>query len=77
MPSPIKIPHPFRPDKTLASAFVVEAVIYPLEPFQLPAVRGFLRPRVLGAKAAFLPAVNSLSGEVGLAPCEGLVQCSS
>jgi hypothetical protein len=41
MPSPIKIPHPFRPGKTLASAFVVEAVIYPLEPFQLPAVEWF------------------------------------
>ena len=45
MPRPIKIPHPFRPGKTIASAFVVEAVIYPLEPFQLPGIEWFSRTK--------------------------------
>jgi hypothetical protein len=41
MPSGVRIPHPFRPGKNLASAFVVQRVIYPVEPFQRPAVEWF------------------------------------
>jgi hypothetical protein len=41
MPEGIRIPHPFRPGKTRASAFVIQQVLYPIEPFDLPAVMWF------------------------------------
>lgn len=41
IPSAIRVPHPFRPGKDLASAFVVHRVIYPIEPFDRPAVEWF------------------------------------
>jgi hypothetical protein len=41
MPSGVRVPHPFRPGKNLASAFVVQRVIYPVVPFQPPAVEWF------------------------------------
>ncbi len=41
MPSGVRVPHPFRPGKSLASAFVVQRVIYPVESFQAPAVEWF------------------------------------
>src|SRR5271169_1802413 len=40
-PTGVRVPHPFRPRKTLASAFVVQRIIYPVEPFQRPAVEWF------------------------------------
>jgi hypothetical protein len=40
-PKGIKIPHPFRPGKTLASAFVVQGIIHPAETFVGPAVEWF------------------------------------
>jgi hypothetical protein len=42
IPSNIKVPHPFRPGrKKLASAFVVQRVIYPIELFPRPKVEWF------------------------------------
>jgi hypothetical protein len=58
MPTGVRIPHPFRPGKKLASAFVVEAVIYPLEPFQLPAVEWFSP-----SKGPWCPGVLPTRGE--------------
>src|SRR5208282_1302021 len=41
MPNDVRVPHPFRPSRKLASAFVVQRVICPVEPFQRPAVEWF------------------------------------
>jgi hypothetical protein len=41
MPNGVRVPHPFRPGKKLASAFVVKAVIRPVEPIQRSAVEWF------------------------------------
>lgn len=41
IPEGVRVPHPFRPGKKLASAFVVQRVIQPVEPFELPAVEWF------------------------------------
>lgn len=41
MPNGVRVPHPFRLGKKLASAFVVQRVTYPIEPFQGPAVEWF------------------------------------
>ena len=41
MPAGVRVPHPFRPGKRLASAFIVQRIIYPVEPFQRPAVEWF------------------------------------
>ena len=41
MPKGVRVPHPFRPGKRLASAFVVQRVICPVEPFPRPAVEWF------------------------------------
>lgn len=41
MPERIRVPHPFRPRQTLASAFVVQRVIYPVVPFRRPAIEWF------------------------------------
>ncbi|MBI4459472.1 MAG: hypothetical protein HY648_05385 [Acidobacteria bacterium] len=41
MPGKVRVPHPFRPGKKLASAFVVQRVIYPVQPFERPAVKWF------------------------------------
>jgi len=38
MPSRVQVKHPFRPHKTLASAFVVRQIFYPGERFQSCAV---------------------------------------
>lgn len=40
-PSGIRVPHPFRPGQTLASAFVVKQITYPVEQFQRPTVEWF------------------------------------
>jgi hypothetical protein len=45
MPRGVRVPHPFRPGKKLASAFVVRQIIFPIEPFQLPAVEWFSRKK--------------------------------
>jgi hypothetical protein len=37
-PAGVRVPHPFRGDRRQASAFVVERIAYPVEPFALPAV---------------------------------------
>jgi hypothetical protein len=41
VPRGVRVPHPFRPGKKLASAFIVKRIIYPVEPFQLPPVEWF------------------------------------
>ncbi len=41
MPSGIRVPHPFRPRKTLASAFVVQQVLFPIESFKPPVVEWY------------------------------------
>ena len=41
MPKGVRVPHPFRPGKKLASAFVVQRVICPVEPFHRSAVEWF------------------------------------
>jgi hypothetical protein len=41
MPEGVRVPHPFRPGRKLASAFVVQRVIHPVQPFELPAVEWF------------------------------------
>ena len=38
MPDKIKVPHPFRPNKSLASAFIVERIFHPIEEFSSPSV---------------------------------------
>jgi hypothetical protein len=41
VPPLIRVPHPFGPGKTVASAFVVRRVHYPIKPSQLPFVEWF------------------------------------
>jgi hypothetical protein len=41
IPPEVKVLHPFPPDKTLASAFVVKRVIYPVEAFDRPGVEWY------------------------------------
>jgi len=41
MPNGVRVPHPFRPGKKRASAFVVKRVICPGESFRRPAVEWF------------------------------------
>ena len=41
IPEGVRVPHPFRSGKKLASAFVVQRIIHPVEPFELPAVEWF------------------------------------
>lgn len=41
IPAGVRVPHPFRPRKRLASAFVVRRIMYPVEPFERPAVEWF------------------------------------
>jgi hypothetical protein len=43
MPKGVSVPHPFRPSKKqkLASAFVVKRIIFPVKPFDGPAVEWF------------------------------------
>ena len=41
MPKGVRVPHPFRPGKKLASAFVVQRIICPVEPFHRSAVEWF------------------------------------
>jgi hypothetical protein len=41
MPKGIRVPHPFRLGSKLASAFVVQQIIYPVEQFELPGVEWF------------------------------------
>jgi|SRR5271157_3952757 len=41
MPKGVRVPHPFRPGKIRASAFVVQRVIYPIEAFLPPALEWF------------------------------------
>ena len=41
LPPLIKVPHPFRPGKTTASAFLVQRIHYPLPPFVSPPVEWF------------------------------------
>jgi hypothetical protein len=41
IPSSIRVPHPFRPEKTLASAFVVRRIYYPVEFIRRPAAEWF------------------------------------
>jgi hypothetical protein len=43
LPSLIRVPHPFPFGKRLASAFVVAAVHYPIQPFRSPGVEWFSR----------------------------------
>jgi hypothetical protein len=43
VPRAVRVPHPFRPGKKLASAFVVQRVIHPVESFQGPPVEWFSR----------------------------------
>jgi hypothetical protein len=43
VPSLIRVPHPFRPGKTVASAFVVRRVHHPIKLFQPPFVEWFSR----------------------------------
>jgi hypothetical protein len=40
-PPTIKVPHPFRPNKNTASAFIVEKIFYPVESFEPVAVQWF------------------------------------
>lgn len=41
MPSGVRVPHPFQPGRTTASAFVVRRVLHPVVPFTPPAVQWF------------------------------------
>ncbi len=41
IPAGVKVPHPFRPGVTEASAFVVKRVIYPIDFFERPTVEWF------------------------------------
>lgn len=43
MPHSIKVPHPFKPGKHYASAFVVEHVEYPIQSFSPPSVEWFYK----------------------------------
>jgi hypothetical protein len=45
LPSSIRVPHPFPEGRSLASAFVVQRVHYPIESFRRPAVEWFSRTR--------------------------------
>jgi hypothetical protein len=38
LPAAVRVPHPFRGARRQASAFIVQQVVYPLEPFVPPAV---------------------------------------
>ena len=40
-PAGVRVPHPFRGTKRQAAAFVVQRVLYPVEPFVLPTVQWF------------------------------------
>lgn len=41
IPEGVRVPHPFRPGKKVASAFVVRGIIHPVVPFESPAVEWF------------------------------------
>ncbi len=41
IPKGVRVPHPFRPGKRLASAFVVQRVLYPVEQMHQPSVEWF------------------------------------
>lgn len=42
-PKAVRVPHPFRGRRTQASAFVVQRIAYPIEPFELPSVEWLYR----------------------------------
>lgn len=41
IPSAIRVPHPFKPGKAVASAFVVRRVHHPVKPFERPVIEWF------------------------------------
>ena len=41
MPRGVRVPHPFRAGKKIASAFIVHRIMYPVKPFQRPPVEWF------------------------------------